>query len=53
MQAYEFQDLICLSQDLQGIIAWVLEADVMVSRGPYHKLDKNGNSAVATLAVIL
>ena len=30
----------CLSQDLQGIIAWVLEADVVVGWGLYHKLER-------------
>ena len=38
--AYEFPDLICLSQDLQGIVGWVLEADVVVSWGLYHKLER-------------
>ena len=40
MLAYEFPDAVCLSQDLQGIIAWVQEADVAVSWGPCHKLEK-------------
>ena len=40
MQAYVFPDLVCLSQDLQGIIAWVLEADVVVGWGLYHKLER-------------
>ena len=53
MQAYEFPDLVWLSQDLQGIVAWVLEADVVVSWGPFHKLEKNGNFAVVKLGVIM
>ena len=40
MIAYEFPDAVCLSQDLQGIIAWVLEVNVVVSLGPCHKLEK-------------
>ena len=35
-----FPDVVCLSQGLQGIIAWVLEAGVAVSWGPCHKLEK-------------
>ena len=40
MLAYEFPDLTCLSQDLQGNIASVLEADVMVGWGLYHRLER-------------
>ena len=53
MQAYELPHLICQSQDLQRIIAWVLEADVVVGLGLYHKTRKNGDSAIAKLSVIL
>ena len=53
MVAYEFPDAVCLSWDLQGIIACVLEVDVVVSWDPCHKLEKNGDSAVAKLGVIL
>ena len=35
-----FPDLICPSQDLQGNIAWVLEADVMVGWDLYHIPEK-------------
>ena len=35
-----FPNVVFQSQDLQGIIAWVLEADVVVSWGPCHKLEK-------------
>ena len=40
LKAYEFPDLICLSQDLQGIIAWVLEADVALGWDLCHKLKR-------------
>ena len=38
--AYEFPDLICLSQNLQGNAAWLLEADVVVGWGLYHILER-------------
>ena len=53
MLAYEFPDLVCLSQDLQGNVAWALEADVMVGWGLYHKPERRGDSAVARLGVFL
>ena len=40
MLAYGFPDLICLSKDLQGNTAWVLEADVVVGWGLCHKLER-------------
>ena len=40
MSAYKPPVLICLSQDLQGNIAWILEADVVVGWGLYHKLER-------------
>ena len=43
MLAYEFPDLIFLSQDLQGNVASVLEADVVVGWGFSHKLERMVN----------
>ena len=40
MQAYDILDLICLSQDLQGNVALVLEADVGAGWGLCHKLER-------------
>ena len=40
MLAYEFLDLICLSQDLQGNIASVLEADVGAGWALCFKLER-------------
>ena len=39
MLAYEFLDLICQSQDLQGNTAWAPEAKVMEGWGLCHKLE--------------
>ena len=41
--AYEFPDLVCLSQDLQENVAWAPEADVMVGWGLYHILERMVN----------
>ena len=40
MLAYEFPDLICLSQDLQENVALVLEADVVLGWGLCHKVER-------------
>ena len=40
MLAYEFPDLICQSQDLQGNVTLVLRADVVVGWGLCHKLER-------------
>ena len=53
MLAYEFPDAVCLRQVLKGIIAWVLEVDVVVSWGPFHKLEKMAILQDAKLGVIL
>ena len=52
MLAYGFPDLTCQSQDLQENVA-VPEVDVMVGWGLCNKPEKNGDSAVARLGVIL